>query len=569
MPATSRFFRHLPALCLPLLGLIAAAAGAQTTFVDVTPTADPHFSNPEDEDFWINAVAPADVDGDGDLDLAAIGFYVVYNESVEDRLLLLLNEGLDGDGRWSFKTVAVPMGTLTAGASDLAWGDYDGDGDDDLLVGSDQESRLFRNDAGTLNAQPNALPPYVEDSAYDGSYDLRSLTWADYDNDGDLDFLVPTIWNDDTFEFENALVRNDGADGQGGWTFTTVPTAIDPAAHAQSTWADDDGDGDLDLLLLNVDNFNEMTFLRRYQNQDGAFQGQTLSLFADLQGLVDWADADDDGDLDLLVVGNLQEPDETYTTVLRIYRNDGGTYTPITLEQAPSSDWLDLHAATWADYDSDGDVDILATGSYVGDSEIVGRSKIYANEGNTWSPLPLELAAPISSVGRGGTFTWLDLDGDGDLDYLVAGAFYRPDGNGLVESRMLLFRNDAAAANAAPAAPTGVTTHLGANAEVTLTWNAAVDDLTPATALTYDLEIRPHGAPASAARRLPEPGKISQAATWTLEGLAPGSYRYRLCAVDTAFNPGAAAEGSFTVGPALLFADSFEGGSTGAWSASH
>jgi len=64
---------------------VASTAIAQTSFLEVTPPADPLFVTPPEEDFWVNAVAPADVDGDGDLDFAAIGFYVVYNVSAEDR----------------------------------------------------------------------------------------------------------------------------------------------------------------------------------------------------------------------------------------------------------------------------------------------------------------------------------------------------------------------------------------------------------------------------------------------------------------------------------------------------
>jgi hypothetical protein len=44
----------------------------------------------------------------------------------------------------------VPLGSLTAGASDLAWGDVDGDGDQDLALGSDGQTVIYRNDAGTL-----------------------------------------------------------------------------------------------------------------------------------------------------------------------------------------------------------------------------------------------------------------------------------------------------------------------------------------------------------------------------------------------------------------------------------
>ncbi len=552
--------RSLP--WLVSLFFLAAAAGAQPSFQEVTPAANPYFVTPENEDFWINAVAPADVDGDGDLDLAALGFYVVYNESVEHRLVLLLNDGADGNGDWLFTPQLVPLGDVAAGASDLAWGDFDGDGDHDLAVGSEGATVLYRNDGGTLTALPTVLPGYYEDSSYTGAYDLRSLAWADADNDGDLDLLVPSIYDQDEFSFSTKLLRNDGPDGAGGWLFADTAAALAPTVHAQSAWADDDGDGDLDLLLVNVDPNTETGFVRRYDNAGGTFAGADLLGIRVQYGLADWGDADGDGDLDVLVAGNIQEADDTYDTVLRLYRNNGGTYAEETLVNTPNADWLDIHAATWADYDSDGDVDLLVTGNFIGENEIEGHSEIYANHGGTFTALGVELPAPVDSIGRGGTFTWLDLDGDGDLDYLVAGAYFMPDANGLVESRMHLYRNGAPATNAAPAAPTGLaSTPTGQG--VTLSWDPAADDHTPAVALTYDLDLRRTGAPATSPERLPQPGNVSTATSWGLDGLEPGEYTWRVWAVDNAFAGGPEAQGTFTVG--VLFADGFESGDTRAW----
>ena len=554
-------------LLLTGLFLLASPALAQPSFLEATPTADPYFVTPAEEDFWVNAVAPADVDLDGDLDLAVIGYYVIYNVSADDRLMLFLNQGPDAEGRWLFTDVQVPLGALSSGASDLVWGDYDGDGDDDLTVGSEGATVIYRNDAGVLTALPNVLPPYAEDSTYNGAYDLRSLSWVDFDNDGDLDLFIPSVWNPELTLYSSAMLRNDGADGSGGWTFTDAVTGIDPAVHAHSTWADEDGDGDLDLLLANIDAYTETAYLRLFRNQNGTFVGSAMLDVNELVGLADWADADGDGDLDVLVVGNLLEPDQTYNTVLRVYRNDGASgHTAITLVDAPNVDWLDLHAATWADYDSDGDVDILVTGNFIGNTEIEGHSKVFVNEGGTWSVLPLELPAPISSIGQGGAFTWLDLDGDGDLDYLVSGAYYVPNGNGLVESKIVLFSNQATTPNQPPSAPTGLATTPLAGG-VRLTWNPAIDDHTGTAALTYDLEVRRQGTSATDAMRLPEPGNLSQAASWTLKNLAPGTYQYSLCAIDSAYTAGNKIQGTFTVaGAAEIFANGFESGTTAGWS---
>ncbi len=275
-------------------------------FTEVTPLDAPYFVTPQDEDFWVSTTAPADVDGDGDLDVAVLGYHVVYNQSVEDHLVLFRNDGPAAADEWAFTYVEVPLGDLTAGASDMAWGDADGDGDDDLAVGSDGETVLYRNDAGTLVPTATALPGYAEDNDQ-GDFDLRSISWADADNDGDLDLLLPSVFDFDAFERRTALMRNDGPDGAGGWTFTETAAGLDTTAHAQSAWADDDGDGDLDLLLVNVAPQTDESFVRRYRNDGGTFVGEDLLGGLTVQhGEAQWGDVDADGDIDILLTGNIQ-----------------------------------------------------------------------------------------------------------------------------------------------------------------------------------------------------------------------------------------------------------------------
>ncbi len=61
-------------------------------FTEITPI-DSLFITPQDEDFWVITTAPADYDSDGDLDIAVLGYYVVYNESVVYKLILMRNDG--------------------------------------------------------------------------------------------------------------------------------------------------------------------------------------------------------------------------------------------------------------------------------------------------------------------------------------------------------------------------------------------------------------------------------------------------------------------------------------------
>ena len=537
-------------------------------FTEVTPL-DPLFVTPQNEDFWVASAAPADYDGDGDLDIAVLGYYVVYNTSVEERLVLIRNEGPAGPEEWEFSYVDLPVGTLSSGASDLAWGDADGDGDQDLAVGSDGQTVIYRNDAGTLVNSGTMLPPYLEDN-FQADFDLRSITWADYDNDGDLDLLLPSVWDDDSFSYRTALMRNDGGNGAGGWTFTEQAVGLESTRHAQSAWADFDGDQDLDLLLVHLAPLTEDGFIRRYRNDgDGVFVGEDiLGALTIEHGEAQWGDYDADGDLDILIAGHIKELDGSFSRALRIYRNDAETYVPIEVIACPACEgWLDLTAATWADYDSDGDVDILLAGSYNSGSQIEGRAKIYDNDGTgVFTDSGNELPAPRASGSRGGSFSWLDLDGEGDLDYFIAGQYFVPGGNGLIEAQMHIYRNDVDGQNAAPSIP-GFLTSQVAGDTVVLGWNPAFDDFTPADALTYDLRLYSDGSPASIPRGLPEPGSVSAAGQWTLTGLPDGSYTWTLQAVDSAYNGGLPAEATFVVGtPSMIFSDGFESGDLSGWS---
>ncbi len=250
------------------------------------------------------------------------------------------------------------------------------------------------------------------------------------------------------------------------------------------------------------------------------------------------------------MAGNIRETDGTYDTVLRVYRNDAETYVPFeVLSCVPCDGWFDITAATWADYDSDGDVDILLTGTYNSGSEIEGRAKIYVNDGGVFTDSGNDLPAPRASGSRGGTFSWLDLDGEGDLDYFIAGEYFVPGGNGLIEAQIHAYRNDAEGRNLAPSAPGALKANVNAeNGTALLSWAPASDDLTAAAALTYDLDVTRNGVPDANPRRLPQPGSVSAVTTWALSGLADGTYHWTLRAVDSAYNGGPAAEGSFVMG---------------------
>jgi len=134
-----------------------------------------------------------------------------------------------------------------------------------------------------------------------------------------------------------------------------------------------------------------------------------------------------------------------------------------------------------------------------------------------------------------------DPDDDGDLDLAVMGR--QPAGNVWYTQ---VYRNEAVRSNTPPGAPSGLqATRLGS--DVTFSWSRAFDAETPSLGLTCNLrvwqtvagkevEIQPAMAdPLTGKRRIPAMGNVQQNTSWTLRGLASGTYHWTVQAIDTSF----------------------------------
>ena len=288
--------------------------------------------------------------------------------------------------------------------------------------------------------------------------------------------------------------------------------------------------------------------MKRFENTPDGFVGEDLLGIKVEYGSADWGDYDADGDLDILVAGNIQEEDGTFTTVGRTYRNDGGTYTPIDVVHGEHRR-LARHPRRHV-----GRLRLGRRHGPPGHRQLRRRQRdrrASPRSTGTTAPATSPRSASSSprrygSVGRGGSFTWFDLDNDNDLDYLVAGAYFVPGGNGLVEAQINLFENEASGSNARPTSPGGLGTQVGAEG-LALDWNGATDDSTPADQLTYDVEVHPTGQPFGPNKRDPQPGTLGAVTDWLVNGIGPGKYTWSVRAVDSAYNAGPRATGTFTV----------------------
>ena len=183
-----------------------------------------------------------DSDNDGDLDIFEANVCVGSNTIYANKLYV--NEG---DGTFSSIGNSSPLVEDLMGAGGAAWGDYDNDGDMDIYVVSLFKSvnLLFKNN-GDLNFEKIIIEP---EEAYDKF--TYGSTWGDFNNDGHLDLFVAVINSEyPIFGIDHPFKENLFFINQGDGTFTRILTGDIITDGAEATAADDiDNDGDLDLII--------------------------------------------------------------------------------------------------------------------------------------------------------------------------------------------------------------------------------------------------------------------------------------------------------------------------------
>ncbi|KPA19078.1 hypothetical protein MHK_000704, partial [Candidatus Magnetomorum sp. HK-1] len=255
--------------------------------------------------------------------------------------------------------------------SSVAFGDYDNDGDLDILLtgeaGSSRIAKVYRNTEGSFSEAAGINLPGVR---------FSSVEFGDYDNDGDLDILLTGC----TGSIRIAKVyRNTGGsfNEDTGINLTKVD-------YSSVAFGDYDNDGDLDILLAGYTSSSKIA--KVYRNTEGSFSEATdISLTGAAKCSVAFGDYDNDGDLDILLTG-----DTDSSKIAKVYRNTGGNFseaTDINLTGVYNS------SVAFGDYDNDGDLDILLTGD-IGGSKI---AKVYRNNINISNTSPSE-PTNLSSV---------------------------------------------------------------------------------------------------------------------------------------------------------------------------
>lgn len=287
------------------------------------------------------------------------------------------------------------------------------------------------------------------------SYSISDIEWADYDDDGDLDYLIYCYTGAPDYSYYIKVYDNDGNEN-----FSEVASILSPYGGNSISWIDINNDKNLDILhvssglrtsngveiYLNNGNkvFNKISenFINEYDgnnavgdiNNDGypdiIYQGHENnktyiylnngnSSFSQLTnhtimglcyGSIDLSDFDGNGYKDILISGTNFLDYNAYT---KVYKNNGdSSFTELAyfFTGVTNSSGIRGTPSKWVDFDKDGNIDIAIVGNeYI---------HLYKNNGSgSFNKLDSILVTNIKK----GSIALGDYDGDGDLDILVSG----------------------------------------------------------------------------------------------------------------------------------------------------
>lgn len=424
--------------------------GAAVEFVDVTSESGISFLHENAasaEKYLIETMgggaAWIDYDADGLLDfyLANSAGTAAFEPTAPLRGALYRNLG---DGQFADVTGTALVGAEGLFGMGVAVGDYDNDGDSDLVVTGYARSILYRNDGkGAFEDVTRAAG--VSNSGNWGS----SAAWFDYDNDGLLDLVIVNYldWSPErnfhcgerrpgyrSYCHPNrylgqapTLYRNRGDGG-----FDDVTESAGLAGQAGNGLGvvcfDYDRDGWIDLFIANdsMPNFLFRNLEGREFEEVAFIAGVALGENGEAEaGMgVDAADYDGDGWPDLYMTHLDFEFD-------RLYRNVGdGTFLDATFEDGIGYKTFEVSGfgTRFVDYDNDGWRDLFVANGHVLDNielfhegtRYQEKKLVFRNVGGKFDEVGDQLGGAVSQprVSRAAAFA--DYDNDGDVDVLVA-----------------------------------------------------------------------------------------------------------------------------------------------------
>lgn len=339
-----------------------------------------------------------DYDNDGDQDL------FVVNEGESNQLF---RNNLIETGQVSFTDVTYEAMRYDKGASFSAtWADYNNDGLTDVFISNRsifERSKLFVNKG---NGIFHSIQIHEVDSL---ARKARTANWVDVDRDGYVDLMFGT-------EQDHRLEKSLGfmLMNKAGQTLEAGLGTQFEILMNHATWFDSDNDGDQDVFISQYgrDYFwenNDQKFSTSNPNPTefySQWQGQTSSV----------GDFDNDGLLDVFL-GRTSDGVQPVDNLL--LKNNGGTFS-LFEDNALMADGTGYKSSGWADFDNDGDLDLVTIG-------LNGQTNLWLNmlqESGSVSFRKTDFGRMAEVYLGGNSCSFGDFDNDGDLDLFLTYSEY-------------------------------------------------------------------------------------------------------------------------------------------------
>ncbi len=330
------------------------------------------------------SVDVGDVDGDGDMDVASAS-------EDDDKIAWYVNNGANQFSERIVRQANAPAPQGIDYAKSVRIVDMDGDGDADLLYGSENG-----NEVGWYENDGSGQPQFTQRVIDIGRDHVKYVAAADVDGNGHLDVLSAS-----SADGVIAWYKNNGERLPKFSSYIITNAAIG-ARFVHS--ADLDGDGDLDVLMASRDDGRIAWYRNRIIHRTSLYPTQSQRTLGKIEAArhVRAADLDHDGDLDLVATGNRD---------VLWFENNGArppSYTSRSITSGVNGGrWVDL-----SDLDGDGDVDIVVA------STKNNRLLWYENLGGVPPSFKERILSQALDAPR--AVLSADLDRDGDLDLYTA-----------------------------------------------------------------------------------------------------------------------------------------------------
>lgn len=298
------------------------------------------------------------------------------------------------------KITSGPLVNSPGDSRSVNWVDINNDGNQDCMITNGPPGG--QNNTVYINNGQGGFTALTGDSIVLDGKPSDGATWADTDNDGDMDAFVVNWYGVNNLYYTN--------NGNGSFTKINSGSLVNDGGYSETaSWGDYDNDGLVDLYVTN----SSATYKNFLYHNLGA-NGFSAVTVGDVVNdalpsrCVNWTDIDQDGDVDLFVTNEIGYNEN-------IYRNDGAAgFTKLTTGPL-LNDGRNTMSSSWGDYDNDGDLDVYLTNEF-------STNALFRNDGNFNFT---KMAGDTVSKDMGSSFSsaWSDVDNDGDLDLFVTNAF--------------------------------------------------------------------------------------------------------------------------------------------------